>query len=59
MADRELNPAKLQQFPQVLSVNIIQIMDEKLSAFITQDNGDILWQSQNNEVHLAPTNIKL
>ncbi len=59
MADRELNPAQLQKFPQALSVNIIQIMDEKLSAFITQDNGDILWQSQNNEVHLAPTNIKL
>ena len=59
MADRELNKANLQEFPQALSVDIIQIMDAKLSAFITQADGNILWQSKKNEAHFTPSVIKL
>ena len=59
MADRELNPAHLEEFPQALSVDIIQIMDAKLSAFITQADGNILWQSKNNAAHFTPSIIKL
>ena len=59
MADRELTPSNLKEAPQSLQVDIIQIMDSKLSAYVTQADGTILWQSRTAQSSFKPPIVKL
>jgi len=49
MADRELNPSLVQNTPEELSVDVIHTAYTSVSAYITQADGSILWQSSSND----------